>query len=80
MPESAAIFFGVGTLVGIIIVTVGVSLFSVFWFSYLRFIVGIEKTNEVESQVSKHLNIKVLKPIYTKIKKLFYGFLQGEVQ
>ena len=52
----------------IIVAVVGIGLFSVAWFAYLRLFLDAGSAIEVEARLSKHMNIALMNPIYKYVK------------
>ena len=71
--ESGTLLVAVVIVASAAISVVGVTLFAAAWFMYLRYCVGIERTAEVESRLKAFMQIGLMEPIYSKVKKLVYG-------
>lgn len=59
--------FGLATFISI----VGVVIFCFLWFSYLFFLVPIAKRECVEKELMGYMNVALMDPIYSTIKKHF---------
>ena len=72
-PESGALVIVVVVLSAAAIAVIGVALFAVLWFSYLRLCVGAERSPEVEARLRVSMQVALMEPIYSRIRGLIYG-------
>jgi hypothetical protein len=73
LPESAAVMIALVIVVGVTTAVIGVALFSVAWFGYLRGCITAGKREWVEESLKQYMQVQLMEPIYGKAKGLVYG-------